>query len=202
VDGEERRLVQRCLAGDEAACAELVRIHSRVIGTIIWRATGDGGIVEDLAQETFLRAFRALPLFEGDAKLSTWLCTIAHRVAIDHVRKTARLRESSLSVFEDEQAALLEGHHEPVHDPEALLSKAEAEHLIRPHVNELPDKYRLPLMYATVEGLDYATIGAMLNVPVGTVKTLVFRAKQRLKMNIAAAMESGPAIKVTHADRR
>lgn len=61
-----------------------------MIGAIIWRATADGGIVEDLAQETFLRAFRALPLFEGDAKLSTWLCTIAHRVAIDHVRKTLR----------------------------------------------------------------------------------------------------------------
>ena len=199
MDGEERRLVQRCLAGDEAACAELVRIHSRVIGTIIWRATGDGGIVEDLAQETFLRAFKALPLFEGDAKLSTWLCTIAHRVAIDYVRKIARLRESSLPVSEDEQDGLFD-RQQPVHDPEALLSKAEAEHLIRTHVNELPDKYRLPLMYATVEGLDYATIGAMLNVPVGTVKTLVFRAKQRLKTKIAAALESDPAIKVTHAD--
>jgi len=171
-----------------------------VIGTIIWRATGDVGIVDDLAQETFLRAFKGLPLFEGDAKLSTWLCTIAHRVAIDHVRKTARLRESSLPESEDDQDALLEGHHEPIHDPEALLSKAEAEHLIRTHVNELPDKFRLPLMYATVEGLDYATISAMLNVPVGTVKTLVFRAKQRLKTKIAAAIGSSPAIKVTHAD--
>jgi len=55
-------------------------------------------------------------------------------------------------------------------------------------VKELPDKYRLPLLYAAVEGLDYATIGAMLNVPVGTVKTLVFRARQMLKTKIAAAV--------------
>ena len=122
-----------------------------------------------------------------------------HRVAIDYVRKIARLRESSLPVSEDKQDALLD-RQQPVHDPEALLSKAEAEHLIRTHVNELPDKYRLPLMYATIEGLDYATIGAMLNVPGGTVKTLVFRAKQRLKTKIAVALESAPAIKVAHAD--
>jgi RNA polymerase sigma-70 factor (ECF subfamily) len=188
VDGEERRLVERCLAGDEAACAELVRLHSRVIGTIIWRATGNEGVVEDLAQETFLRAFRALPLFVGDAKLSTWLCTIAHRVAIDHVRKTARQRESPLPRSEEEQDALLDRQREASADPEALVSKAEAEHLVRTYVKELPDKYRLPLIYAAVEGLDYATIGAMLNMPVGTVKTLVFRAKQMLKMKIAAAV--------------
>jgi RNA polymerase sigma-70 factor, ECF subfamily len=188
VDAEERRLVERCLAGDEAACAELVDLHSRVVGTIIWRATGDQSVVEDLAQETFLRAFRALPLFAGDAKLSTWLCTIAHRLAIDHVRKKTRQRESQLPRSEDEQDALFDRQREATADPEALVSKAEAEHLVRTYVNELPDKYRLPLMYAAVEGLDYATIGAMLNVPVGTVKTLVFRAKQMLKTNIAAAV--------------
>jgi RNA polymerase sigma-70 factor, ECF subfamily len=188
VDGEERRLVERCLARDEAACAELVRLHSRVVGTIIWRATGEEGVVEDLAQETFLRAFRALPLFEGDAKLSTWLCTIAHRVAIDHVRKTARQRESQLPRSEDEQDALLDRQREAAADPEALVSKAEAEHLVRTCMKELPDKYRLPLLYAAVEGFDYATIGAMLNVPVGTVKTLVFRARQMLKTKIAAAV--------------
>jgi RNA polymerase sigma-70 factor, ECF subfamily len=188
VDGEERRLVQRCLAGEEAACAELVRIHSRVVGTIIWRATGDAATVEDLAQETFLRAFKALPLFEGDSKVSTWLSTIAHRVAIDHVRKTARRRESQLPHSDDEQDALLDRQREATADPEALVSRAETEHLVRTYVNELPDKYRLPLMYAAVEGLDYATIGAMLNVPVGTVKTLVFRARQMLKTKIAAAV--------------
>ena len=147
MDGEERRLVERCLAGDEAACAELVRLHSRVIGTIIWRATGEEGIVEDLAQETFLRAFRALPLFEGDSKLSTWLCTIAHRVAIDHVRKSGRQRETQLPRSEDEQDALLNRQREAAADPEALVSRAEAEHLVRTYVKELPDKYRVPLMY-------------------------------------------------------
>src|SRR5262249_35085491 len=139
-------------------------------------------------QETFLRAFRALPLFAGEAKLSTWLCTIAHRVAIDHVRKAARRKESSLPETEEEQDALFERRGEPAPDPEALVSRDEAERIVRVHLEELPEKYRLPLVYAAIEGLDYATIGAMLNAPVGTVKTLVFRAKQRLKAKVAAAL--------------
>src|SRR5262249_20259337 len=158
VEHDDRELIAGCLAGDQAACAELVRLHGRVVGTVIWRATGDASAVEDLAQETFLRAFRALPLFEGGAKLSTWLCTIAHRVAIDHVRKAARRKESSLPETEDEQDALFERHRESEPDPEALVSRDEAERLVRQHLEELPEKYRLPLVYAAIEGLDYATI--------------------------------------------
>ena len=61
-----------------------------MVGTVIWRATGDHDVVEDLAQETFMRVFRGLPYFDRRAKLSTWIYTIAHRVAIDHRRQTAR----------------------------------------------------------------------------------------------------------------
>ena len=200
MEHDDRELIARCLASDQAACTELVRLHSRVVGTVIWRATGDPGVVEDLAQETFLRAFRALPLFEGDAKLSTWLCTIAHRVAIDHVRKAARRRESSLPETEDEQDALFVRQREADPDPEALVSRDEAERLVREHLEELPEKYRLPLAYAAIDGLDYATIGAMLNAPVGTVKTLVFRAKQQLKARIAATLTERGS--VGYANRR
>jgi RNA polymerase sigma-70 factor (ECF subfamily) len=189
VDGEDRRLVERCLAGDQAACADLVRLHTRVVGTVIWRATGEAASVEDLAQDTFLRVFRALPLFAGESKLSTWICTIAHRVAIDHGRRTSRRKESALPPDEDEQEAMLAQHGTAAPDPELLASRDEAERLVREHVAKLPDKYRLPLVYAAMDELDYATIGAMLNMPIGTVKTMVFRAKQMLKANIAASLE-------------
>jgi RNA polymerase sigma factor (sigma-70 family) len=127
--------------------------------------------VEDLVQETFMRVFRALPLFEGQAKLSTWICTIAHRVAIDHVRRTGRTREETLvEAYEAEGAT-----------PETSASSEEIRCLVQSGIGELPDKYRLPLVYAAIDGLDYGTIAAMLDVPVGTVKTLVFRGKQQLK---------------------
>jgi RNA polymerase sigma-70 factor (ECF subfamily) len=178
VDADDRRLVARCLAGDEDACRELVQAHARLVGTLIWRATSDDSVVEDLAQETFMRVFRALPLFEGHAKLSTWICTIAHRVAIDHVRKAARSREDA-PLGEREAAG---------GTPEALASSDEISRLVRDCVGELPDKYRLPLVYAAIDGLDYATIASMLGVPSGTVKTLVFRGKQLLKLRIEAAL--------------
>jgi RNA polymerase sigma-70 factor (ECF subfamily) len=86
VDRDERGLVEACLAGNQEACANLVNAYARMVGTVIWRATGDREVVDDLAQETFLRVFRALPLFDARARLSTWIYTIAHRVAIDHLR--------------------------------------------------------------------------------------------------------------------
>ena len=171
MDADDRRLVARCLAGDQDACTELVEANARLVGTLIWRATGDGAVVEDLAQETFMRVFRALPLFAGQAKLSTWICTIAHRVAIDHVRKASRNRED----------ALIDDHEAPGATPEMSASSEEIRGLVQSGISQLPDKYRLPLVYAAIDGLDYETIGAMLGVPQGTVKTLVFRGKQQLK---------------------
>jgi RNA polymerase sigma-70 factor, ECF subfamily len=187
VDADDRRLVARCLAGDQDACTDLVQAHARLVGTLIWRATGDDA-VEDLAQETFMRVFRALALFEGQAKLSTWICTIAHRVAIDHVRKAARNREDALTVDEQQLDALLAQSEAAAGTPETLASSGEIARLVQRCVRELPDKYRLPLVYASIDGLDYATVGSMLGVPTGTVKTLVFRGKQLLRLRVEAAL--------------
>ena len=159
-----------------------------MVGTIIWRATRDDAIVEDLAQETFLRVFRALPLFTGEARLSTWICTIAHRVAIDRVRHLARYREESLPASETAQDALVERYREGGLSPERLASQEEVGRLVQDTLQQLPDRYRLPVVYAAIDGIDYATIGAMLGVPTGTVKTLVFRGKQLLKARISAAL--------------
>ncbi len=198
---DERELVKRCLAGDQVACVELVEGHARMVGTVIWRATGDNDVVEDLAQETFLRVFRALPDFAGRAKLSTWVCTIAHRVAIDHLRKPGRWREESLSARAGETSAPVRDRlpASGVIDPETAATRAEIDRLVRDHLAELPEKYRLPLVYAAIEGLDYDTIGTMLNLPVGTVKTFVFRGKRMLKERIATALETPAAGRHSHA---
>jgi RNA polymerase sigma-70 factor, ECF subfamily len=194
VDADDRRLVARCLAGDQDACTDLVQAHARLVGTLIWRATSDDAVVEDLAQETFMRVFRALALFEGQAKLSTWICTIAHRVAIDHVRKAARSREDALTVDEQQLDALLAQAEAAAGTPETLASTGEIARLVQRCVRELPDKYRLPLVYASIDGLDYATIGSMLCVPIGTVKTLVFRGKQLLRLRVEAALAPNPMV--------
>ncbi len=193
MEHDENTLVRSAVAGDDSACEALVGRYSRMVGTVIWRATGDEAIVEDLAQETFIKVFRALASFDGRGKLSTWIYTIAHRVAVDHLRKTGRWKMESLTQAHDdgtdpvEKLPLAGGM-----DPEAELFRAEAGRLVRDGLRQLPDKYRVPLVYAAIEGLDYATIAEMMHMPMGTLKTLVFRGKQMLKQKIIAAVAATP----------
>jgi RNA polymerase sigma-70 factor (ECF subfamily) len=195
VDRDESDLVRKCLAGDQEACTALVEAYARLVGTIIWRATGDNRVVEDLAQEVFLRVFRALPSFDARAKLSTWIYPIAHRVAIDHLRQVNRRRPDSLfgSSDDGEPMGLDLLHASSVIDPEAIAIRDETVQLIRAGLADLPEKYRLPLVYAAIDGLDYHTIAVMLGVPVGTVKTLVFRGKQMLGRWVVAALNAHTA---------
>jgi RNA polymerase sigma-70 factor (ECF subfamily) len=165
-----------------------------MVGTVIWRTTGSQDDVADLTQETFLRVFRALPYFDARARLTTWIYTIAHRVTIDHLRRKGVWRHDSLrSASEDRDALNEETIASPAPDPEALLVREEHERLVRDALAELPPKYRLPLVYAAIAGLDYATIGEMLRLPIGTVKTHVFRGKQLLKVAIARRLDVSSA---------
>jgi RNA polymerase sigma-70 factor (ECF subfamily) len=188
LDRGERALVDRCLTHDQDASTELVQRFAPMVGTIIWRVTGDHRVTEDLAQETFLRVFRGLPRFDGRAKLSTWIFTIAHRVAIDHLRRAGRWRDTVIDEVETEALDSLPARDD---SPETAVQQEEFAQLVREHLAELPDKYRLPLLYVAIDGLDYDAVGALLGAPMGTVKTLVFRGKQMLKARIMAALRTG-----------
>jgi RNA polymerase sigma-70 factor (ECF subfamily) len=174
----DAELVRRCLAGDQAACARLVSAHARVAGTVIWRVVRNQELVEDLCQETFLRAFRALGSFDGRSRLSTWVCSIAHRVALDELRRQGR----TIRIVAEEVAGQ-DG------DDGDLLDQVMAEEevdLVQAAVNTLPERYRLPLLYAALQELAYEDVAVMLEIPVGTVKTLVFRGKALLRERLAA----------------
>jgi RNA polymerase sigma-70 factor (ECF subfamily) len=190
-DGEDgdRELAARVLAGDEAAAARLVEDYSRMVGTVIWRTTGDDRAVEDLAQETFLRVFRALGRFDGRGRLSTWIYTIASRVAVDHLRRDARRRAEAPMVAlgpssrEDAREEAADGP-----GPEDELARKEIRGIVHQELERLPEGYRLALVYTAIEGLDYPAVAAMMGIPLGTLKTYVFRGKKMLKDRIADAM--------------
>ena len=185
VDRDERDLVRQCLDGNQEACASLVQEYAQLVGTVIWRATGDHASVEDLAQETFLRVFRGLRYFDARAKLSTWIYTIAHRVAIDHLRQ---VRLKADTTYVEPSSDVVSGFSRtvaaPERDPETTAAQNELDRIVRGELQALPDKYRLPLVYAALDELDYQTIAAMLKVKSGTVKTLVFRARQLLRERV------------------
>jgi len=168
------------MAGDPIACRELVDTYARVAGTIILRTLGRRDQVEDLLQETFLRVFRALPEFEGRAKLSTWICTIAQRVAVDELRRQQR---SPRFVRDDNVPEAI--------DPSNVDGDADREandEVVRRALAALPEKYRLPISYAAIDGLDYDTIATMLGMPVGTVKTNIHRGKQLLRERLEGSV--------------
>ena len=185
MDPDEQELVRDCLRGDQDACTRLVDTYASMVGTVIWRATGRQDVVEDLAQETFLRVFRGLRYFDGRAKFSTWVYTIAHRVAIDHRRQITRLPTANV----EEGVERIDRLEAPVRDPEELTSRRELDRIVRDQLDRLPDKYRLPLVYVTDDGLDYATVASMLGVKPGTVKTLMFRGRELLKSRVQAELE-------------
>ena len=109
------------------------------------------------------------------AKLSTWVCTVAHRVAIDHVRRRATAPTISGDVPDAGTGqTLIERLEDRRPTPEAAVEVNQMHRLVREQVAHLPEKYRVPLVYAAIDGLDYDTIAAMLDMPVGTVKTLAF----------------------------
>jgi RNA polymerase sigma-70 factor (ECF subfamily) len=189
VDRDERELVRQCLRGDQDACTTLVAEYAAMVGTVIWRATGDHDAVEDLAQETFLRVFRGLGYFDARSKLSTWIYTIAHRVAIDHLRHL-RLKGDTTNIASNMNpvSGFSRTGVAPERNPESAAAHGELDRIVRGELDALPEKYRLPLVYATLDELDYQTIAAMLKVNPGTVKTLVFRARQMLRERVEAVL--------------
>lgn len=174
--------MRRCLANEQDACAELVDTYARMVGSIVWRATrSEPHVVEDLVQETFMRVFRGLPYFSARAKLSTWICTIAHRVVIDHMRSAARAQNRQPESAIEDIENLTVPSPRVVLNPEEAAAQAEMDALLRREVQLLPDNYRIPLVYVAIEGLDYRTVSEMLQMPLGTVKANVFYAKQMLR---------------------
>ena len=156
-------------------------------GTVIWRAVRHRELVEDLVQETFLRVFRALDSFDGRARLSTWICSIAHRVAVDELRRQGRRPQFSTAELRDEPAGPEAAAEESLDIPDPLAEAISDEEAARVHaaIGELPERYRLPLVYAALQELGYDDIAMMLGIPVGTVKTLVFRGKALLRERLA-----------------
>ncbi len=181
-DELEPGLLSRCQGGEPAALRAFVELHQRAVFALLSRIIGQHPEVEDLAQETFARAIRALPGFHlgGGAQLSTWLLTIATRLALDVCRKRARERRWWLA-SEPSSAAT----SEPVATPESELQRAELRGAIASAVASLPADQRAAFVLAEFHGFTLEDIAAALQIPRGTVKTRLFRARAKLSRALA-----------------
>ena len=169
-------LAARLRAGDRTAYASEVSRHRVMVMNLIFRMVGDASVAEELAQETFINAFVALPTFQGKSKFSTWLCRIALNKSKDYL-KSARVRNERLEDQLDEGAPLPDDR---VRDPEARLLNKELGASLERALSRLKVKYRELFLLKHVEGLSYEEIGEIVDLPLHTLKIRVFRARERL----------------------
>ena len=170
-DVHERELVERCRSGDERAFQELVDRYKDLVFALIARTIQDRSRAEDLAQDVFLRIHRGLPYFRGEARLSTWIYRIVANVCLQDPGRAPR----ALS-FDDQRA-----------DPAARVSSDrqfgdfELRDRLEKAIARLPANYRLLIAAHYLQGVRYEDLAEALQLPLGTVKTQLYRAKQQLR---------------------
>jgi len=169
-------VLARCCAQDPMAFRAFVVRYERMVFALLSRMLGRGAEVEDLAQETFVRAYRAFPGFDpnGAAKPSTWLLTIATRLALD-ARKKRKLDSRSLG---DAEAASTGS------TPELSLERRQLGRAIAEAADLLPDDQRAALVLAEIHGLSILEIAGVLEIPENTAKTRLFRAREKMRESL------------------
>jgi RNA polymerase sigma-70 factor (ECF subfamily) len=178
-------VLRRCRQGDPLAFRAFVVRFEKPVFALLSRVLGGGPHVEDLAQDTFLKAHRAFSRFDpdGPAKVSTWLFTIATRTAIDAVRKR-RVSERALAESLDTAA---ESRHEET--PERQTELTRIRRAIRAALGDLPVDQRAAFVLFEMHGLSLPEVGEALDIPAATAKTRVFRARKKLEDALSAFKE-------------
>jgi len=181
-------LVQQCAAGDEAACTRLVTDHQRMVYKLGLHLLGDAQEAMDLSQEVFLRVFRTLPYFRGQATLRTWIYRIVINQASNRQRWWRR-RKKSQQVSLEEQTAhgneLAESRNFAM--PDRLLQQQETAGRVWGALDELPFDQRSAIVLREIHGLSYEEIAASLGVAVGTIKSRLARARSTLRSTLERA---------------
>jgi RNA polymerase sigma-70 factor (ECF subfamily) len=177
---EDSTLAERARAGDPGAFEEIFLRYRGQVYSLAYRMTGNATDAEDVCQEVFLKAMRKIGSFEGRSTLSTWLYRVAINVSKDHLRKKRRsaevLRDDEIPEAEVKEVPLVQQNG----GPESRAISSEARRVVQEALLELPLNLRAPLVLHELEGLEYHEISRMLRLPVGTVKSRIFRSRVRL----------------------
>lgn len=178
---EDADLVRRCLSGDQRACRDLVRRYERPVYSVLMRVVRRAEDAEDLVQETFVKVFRALDRYDLERPFAAWIFTIASRLAIDHLRRR-RVKTVSLQIAEpgstEERTMDVE---DPGLKPDEITSHAEEESRAAALIDSLPEHYRIVVLLRHQQDLSYEEISEALQLPLGTVKARIHRARALMK---------------------
>jgi RNA polymerase sigma-70 factor (ECF subfamily) len=171
---DERELIERCRTGDDTAFAELVDRYKDLVYALIYRMVADRGLADDLAQDVFLKIHRGLPYFRGEARLSTWIFRIVQNVCVQ--ARSGRPPDVSLDDG-------LGGDRPPRQfgSEDRAFDSLEDRDRLDKALARLPPNHRMLVVAHYIKGVQYEALAEALNLPLGTVKTHLYRAKRRLR---------------------
>jgi RNA polymerase sigma-70 factor (ECF subfamily) len=188
-------LIERVKAGDVKAFEMLVVKYQRRIERLIGRMVRDVDLVPDIAQETFIRAYRAIPQFRGDSAFYTWLYRIAVNTAKKALMELKRDPLVSESVRggrddDDDNASRVENELSDGSTPEAVLASKQIASAVNFAIEALSDDLRQAITLREIEGLSYEEIAELMNCPIGTVRSRIFRAREAIALRLRPLLDT------------
>ena len=189
----DQELVERVQSGEKAAFDILVRKYEHKLANVISRYIHDPSEVLDVAQDAFIKAYRALPNFRGDSAFYTWLYRIAINTAKNHlVAASRRPPKDDVDAQEAEQFDAGSGLKEYA-TPERLALRSELAQAIQDAIEALPEELRVAIVLRELEGLSYEEIASAMECPIGTVRSRIFRARDAIDKKIRPLLDETDA---------
>lgn len=192
-EDSDLQLVERTVAGDQRAYELLVIKYQRRIERLIGRMVRDTDLVQDIAQETFIRAYRALHQFRGDAQFYTWLYRIAvntAKKALMDMKRNPIISENALRGGDDEdETSRVDNELTTEETPETVLAAQEIARVVNAAMEALPEDLRQAVTLREIEGLSYEEISLAMNCPIGTVRSRIFRAREAISAKVRPLLD-------------
>ena len=189
----DQQLVERAQQGDKQAFDLLVIKYQRKLARLLSQFIRDASEVEDVTQEAFIKAYRALPSFRGDSAFYTWLYRIGINTAKNFLVAQGRRAPTTTTGFDSEEA---EGFEEAsqlreMNTPESELTSKQIAQTVNQTLEELPEELRTAITLREIEGLSYEEIAAIMNCPIGTVRSRIFRAREAIAEKLRPLLGTG-----------
>jgi len=187
----DRQLVERAQRGDKHAFGLLVSKYQRKLSRLLARFVKDQAEVEDVAQEAFVKAYRALPSFRGDSAFYTWLYRIGINTAKNYLVAMGR-RAPTVTDFDSEEAEEFGGGDQlrDINTPESMLMTKQIANTVNEAMSELPEELRAAIQLREIEGLSYEEIAAAMDCPIGTVRSRIFRAREAIAERLRPLLDT------------
>ena len=191
-DASDLSLVRRVQRGERGAYDLLVLKYQHKVVKLVMRYLGDAADAEDVAQEAFIKAYRALPQFRGDSAFYTWL----YRIAINTAKNALAARNRNpvtydLDVQGNDEAAEMIGKLKDPETPEGLALTEEIRNIVNAAIGELPEDLRTAIVLRELEGMSYEEIASAMDCPVGTVRSRIFRAREAIDRKLREVFDAG-----------